>query len=1430
MGTRKNNRVMRLLLAGLVAVSIALSPVMPAASPAFAASDEEPSTAAEATAAPSTTDEAAVADTEGPASAAEQDDAVSNAAQAEDGDATVATSASTVLLSVPAPPSSTVTSGCFLQSSPNTRYTTLAAAIAAAQDGDVIYVVSNTVSAGTSSITCDKSLTITSVAAAHTVQVPYNFSLTQVAGTLALESVTFETKYDSLITHKRTAPLFTLKGGELVLGADASIFYQNIDAMLVYSSTAGGLTSPVRVESGGAFTMQDGASITSRNDFPIPSASKPVEGAAVFVAADGSMDMQGGTISGFAKSNATLQGAAISNKGTLTISGGTIENCTASLGGAVCNAGAATITGGTIQNCTATTEAAGAIFNAGALTLDGATIKDCKAAKSNGGAISSSAPLTVRNSTFTGNSAKNGGAIFISTADASLALSDSALSSNTAADAGSAICAAASSALTFAGEVQITGNTVTNFSLEAAQDAKDCAVAATDMNNRPTLSLSGTINIEDNTGKGGVGANLSARYDITVSQALDTSSCISIHDGGANAYAPSTQVATLAAGVPPTPEQVQLFYADGGNSTTKRDDAGTHVIWAGMCRIKWDGNSANGSGQYPATGWKYYGSLKDAIADIGQDEREKTIEILVDHYEIRESADFITYTIPSKTYVRITTSSTDEFNVKTCTFAFPDNGSAARGTTTKDSPYCIFKVSYGAKLTLDGTNGTDSSDANGLVFCGGAEGNADSMKKADALQQVVVKSEGICVLDDVTITGFNSRCDSNSNRVYGPVTSYALETGNTDMDKHSLTLTGTTLIEHIKMFGGSVHEIAGGVGVFGGAFQIDEGVVIDDCYGPTGGLALAGGATGTFSGTIQNCSTLGDNDITSLANQNGGGIFMSNDKPKVSGTTTLTVKGGKILNCVGNTDTPGVTSSAGGICVYGGAVLIDGITITGCSTNSKHYNGGGAMAFNTASDAKTSLSMQGLCIVKDNTSGHAGGDRNINLSSDTSSALYHTLYINVTGDMDPNSDVHVWAQYAGATTTTKRNVVNAPFAYADGGDASELANLNTFVNDYDSTLRGVASYDGWTSSLNQSSAYPAAIIWGTYTTVKVTKKVSAEGDDSLSTARFTFKATSSAQGFKGRVFSKDGTEIDSLVTAYPEDKEGDDSTFTLADGDYVLFENIPVDASDSALSQITITEIDGTVFASALAPFGATVSEARGLGITGTSHDGYPYWSRAAGETQACDVTFENVLRASKFKVSKDVSGSYANLDYAFTFTLTLYRPDGYQDLVAPATGYRAAVYNEDGSPSGTTYAFTFDTAATFKLSDGQYLLFDKLPVGTTYELTEHGEEGYKAGADVTSLNEGGEVLHEHLESDKTGDDLVMSNGRSKQGVCTIAYSQDGSLVNTASVINEMGDLAPFTGLSDDVDSWGVWLAVAAATVAVAAGGTLAWRRRHAQA
>lgn len=170
----------------------------------------------------------------------------------------------------------------------------------------------------------------------------------------------------------------------------------------------------------------------------------------------------GVTVTGtFSGNEATGKGGAIYNDGTLdkadkkggimTITDATFDGNKADFGGAIFNTGTLTINGGSFEGNTAT-KAAGAIYNAAdaTLTVDGVTFANNSSAKA--GAINSMAgknnsTTTIKNSKFNNNSAVNGmGGALANSSNAEngstegfsgkMSLTDTAFSGNTARNGG----------------------------------------------------------------------------------------------------------------------------------------------------------------------------------------------------------------------------------------------------------------------------------------------------------------------------------------------------------------------------------------------------------------------------------------------------------------------------------------------------------------------------------------------------------------------------------------------------------------------------------------------------------------------------------------------------------------------------------------------------------------------------------------------------------------------------------------------------------------------------------------------------------------------------------------------------------------------------------------------------------------------------------
>lgn len=110
------------------------------------------------------------------------------------------------------------------------------------------------------------------------------------------------------------------------------------------------------------------------------------------------------------------------------------------------------------------------------------------------------------------------------------------------------------------------------------------------------------------------------------------------------------------------------------------------------------------------------------------------------------------------------------------------------------------------------------------------------------------------------------------------------------------------------------------------------------------------------------------------------------------------------------------------------------------------------------------------------------------------------------------------------------------------------------------------------------------------------------------------------------------------------------------------------------------------------------------------------------------EIQFDNtyIPDNTQLKVSKVVTGNYGDKTKQFEFNITLTNA-----ATADTTEYTATV-------GETSYTFTSGTEQTVNLTDGQELVFNDLPVGTTYTITEVGTEGYTPSVSVNGTDQNG--------------------------------------------------------------------------------------------
>ena len=98
-------------------------------------------------------------------------------------------------------------------------------------------------------------------------------------------------------------------------------------------------------------------------------------------------------------------------------------------------------------------------------------------------------------------------------------------------------------------------------------------------------------------------------------------------------------------------------------------------------------------------------------------------------------------------------------------------------------------------------------------------------------------------------------------------------------------------------------------------------------------------------------------------------------------------------------------------------------------------------------------------------------------------------------------------------------------------------------------------------------------------------------------------------------------------------------------------------------------------------------------------------------------VEIDNELNVGDLRVSKSVTGTGAQPEKDFTFTLTLEREDG---VKVDHDAYEAEIATE-GSQEVETFKLTRIAAGeyTFELKDGETITIKGIPTGTTYTVTE---------------------------------------------------------------------------------------------------------------
>ena len=178
--------------------------------------------------------------------------------------------------------------------------------------------------------------------------------------------------------------------------------------MLYGDTTATSSDTTLKIPSGKDITLYLGEFTLDRN-----LSSAKSDGTAI--SNNGTLTITGtGTVTG-GYSNKSKQGGAITNNGTLTLSGGTYTGNIGKEAGVCFNSANATLNveNGTYTNNKAATNGGGAFVNYGTMNVSGGTISNNKST-GRGGGIYTQGPLTITGGTITGNSSNAlGGGVYL---------------------------------------------------------------------------------------------------------------------------------------------------------------------------------------------------------------------------------------------------------------------------------------------------------------------------------------------------------------------------------------------------------------------------------------------------------------------------------------------------------------------------------------------------------------------------------------------------------------------------------------------------------------------------------------------------------------------------------------------------------------------------------------------------------------------------------------------------------------------------------------------------------------------------------------------------------------------------------------------------------------------------------------------------------
>ncbi len=237
-----------------------------------------------------------------------------------------------------------------------------------------------------------------------------NANTNMLGSLIAFDPTVFNSANPQTIKLKSTLQLTETAGPEVIDGSDASVVtISGNNAVGVFDVAEGVTASLSGLTISGALNNQSGGGIDN----------------------EGTMTVTGSTID----NNSASAGGGINNDGTLTVTGSTIDNNFAPFGAGIYNDGILTVTGSSIGS-NSSSEFGGGIDNddGGMATFTSTTVELNSAVFDGGGVFNrGGSTLTVTNGTLTDNTAASGGGVFnLGNGDdvSTVTLTDSTLSNN----------------------------------------------------------------------------------------------------------------------------------------------------------------------------------------------------------------------------------------------------------------------------------------------------------------------------------------------------------------------------------------------------------------------------------------------------------------------------------------------------------------------------------------------------------------------------------------------------------------------------------------------------------------------------------------------------------------------------------------------------------------------------------------------------------------------------------------------------------------------------------------------------------------------------------------------------------------------------------------------------------------------------------------